>query len=147
MTRRIAECECHVCHTIVPKTEAQRREVEKKSGRIGWGWGVSQSTSGTNGRRSFSSGRDLFRNTAVWVCLDCVEDESVVNGVQVPAGVLLVGLIAFAIGWMEAGLVATLLFLFTGFWGWVCLAAFGGASVLAFYGWKRYNAHFHGSED
>ena len=145
--RRIAECECSVCHTIVPKTEAEERTVEKKSGRIGWGWSVSQRTDGSGGRRAFSSSRDTFRNATVWVCHHCIKDESVSAGVTYPAFALMVWMVGFGWAWHTFGLIATLGFLLVTPAGWICIGIFGIALLLAFYGWKRYDRHFYGSEE
>jgi hypothetical protein len=146
-TRRVAQCECHVCHSIVPKTYAVQREVEKKSGRIGWGWSASTSSDGSNGRRGVSSGRDVYRNTSFWVCLDCVEDGRVTNRLVYPLLVVVAAIVAVAIGWWQVGIIAVAMFLLTSTFGQIltCVTVF--CAVLVFPAWRAYDDHFYGPAD
>lgn len=137
-TSRIATCECVCCHAIVPKTQAVAVERTKKSGSIGWGFGVSQGTDGSRGRRSFSSGRDLYRTTTEWWCIDCKRETdaaSTAGGFAVATLLIFLGLAAeaFSVGFMP--FVAAL---FVG--TWVTFWAIAGTvcAVIAYLAWQRY---------
>lgn len=142
-SRRVANCECAVCHSIVPKTEAVRREVERKSGRIGWGWSVSQRTDRSSGRRSFSSARDVYRTDVVWVCLDCVKDRSIEMQRDVPTAIVLIYLFAFVIGISEHGFLGVVDWLLTTGWGWVTMISFVGFVWVMMWAQRQAMTHFN----
>jgi len=138
--RRIATCECNVCHAIIPKTEASPRQTTRKSGAVGWGWGVSQRTDGSGGRRSISSPRNLYKTETVWICDCCLADERAINRVVRLAVVIITVLVGIAVHASSHGTVATLVGLLTTFWGWVVLVALFGLCCAIVRAWQNMSA-------
>lgn len=112
--RRVATCECADCHCIVPKTEAVAVEEEKKSGRVGWGFSLSSKTDGTGGRRSVSSGRNLYSTKTVWYCNECYEIRRTGSNAAAATLVALVIGVGLAVHGSKIGWGALLLDILTG---------------------------------
>ncbi|NYT45330.1 TonB C-terminal domain-containing protein [Alcaligenaceae bacterium] len=68
-TGQIARAECVECHRRVPKTEAQQKTVEVKTGRSGasFSFGIFSQKS----RPRVNSGRNYYRKKVQWICNDC----------------------------------------------------------------------------
>lgn len=134
--RRLASCECADCHYIVPKNQAVSTVEERKSGRVGWGLSVSSKTDGTGGRRSVSSGRNLYINKTIWLCQHCHQIRSTERAAGVASVIALFVSILLAghgsdIGWRDFALA-----FFKGTWVTLGGLIVGGASVVAYMLWR-----------